>query len=215
MAEGLEGIYTPARAGALAGVSGQTIGQWARYGLITPSLYEGRPVNLYSYYDVAEAVAVKWLLTEQFAYDEIHTAIAQARQAHPNWPLVKAPLGIARQASSGKRDRGVLVERVGDTYVEVGRPTRQVTLRPEFLFRVQDTLRTGGWIAKKLRLKRIEVDPGRLGGLPTLKGRRWAVHQVALIAADDEGAELLRADYGLRAAEIRECVRWAAEAAKL
>jgi predicted site-specific integrase-resolvase len=42
----LEAKYTPARAGALAGVSGQTIGQWARYGFIKPTVYEGRPINL-------------------------------------------------------------------------------------------------------------------------------------------------------------------------
>ncbi len=154
-----DSVYTPSRAGALAGVSGQTIGQWARNGFIQPNIYEGRPINLYSFRDVAEAVAVKWLLDERFSYEEIRTAIAQAREEHGNWPLTEAPLGIVRQSAEG--DRGVIAQREGPVYVNVSGPRRkgQVTLRPEFWFNVRDTLRRGGWIAKQLKLRRIEVTP--------------------------------------------------------
>ena len=208
-----QGIYTPSRAGALAGVSGQTIGQWARYGLIRPSVFTGRPINLYSFIDVAHAVAVRWLRAERFSYAEIHKAIEGAESQYGNWPLVDAPLGIGRHALRG--DRGVLVQREGEVYIDVGSGTGQYTLRPEFLFQVRDTLRSGGWFAWVLKLKRIEVDPARLGGLPTLKGRRWAIQQVALIAADSEGRAILRQDYGLKAAEINESVRWADAVAQL
>lgn len=210
----LQAKFTPARVGALAGVSGQTIGQWARYGFINPTVYEGRPINLYSYYDVAHAVAVKWLLTEGFGYNEIRAAIENAKSAHPDWPLTSAPLGIARQSEKG--DRGTLAQRDGTGYVDlvVGGGS-QTTLTPGFFFQVQDTLRNGGWLAKELNLSRIEVDAGRLGGLPTLKGRRWAVQQVAAIAADEEGRNILFADYELEESEISESVAWSKAAAKL
>ena len=59
------GIYSPGMAGALAGVSGKSVGQWARYGLIRPSVFKGRPSNLYSYFDVAEAIVVRWMLSHK------------------------------------------------------------------------------------------------------------------------------------------------------
>lgn len=201
-----QGIYTPSRAGALAGVSGQRLGQWARHELIRPSAYKGRPTNLYSYFDVAEAVAVNWLRSEGFKYDEIHSAIRNARQTEPMWPLTRSDLGVARQDL--EEDPGMILKREGDIYVDVTRAGDQVALKPTFLFHVSDTLRSGGWIARELGLERIEVDPGRLGGRPSLKGRRWAVQHVALIADDEAGRAALVENYDLEPDEIDECVKW-------
>jgi uncharacterized protein (DUF433 family) len=209
-----QGIFPPHRAGALAGVSGYRIGQWARNRLIRPHVYEGRPVNLYAFYDVAEAIVVHWLLEENFDYREIHTAIEKAREEHPDWPLLDAPLGIARHAIDG--DRGVIVQEVGRrTYVETSRAGGQITLQPELLERARDMLRRGGWLAEQLRLKRIEVDPQKLGGAPTLRGHRWPVERVAQIAADDEGQEILIEDYGLDKRDLDESLRWSRAAAAL
>jgi hypothetical protein len=77
------GIYTPRRAGALAGVSDQRIGRWARRRLITPSLYQGRPFNLYGYFDVAEAIVVRWLLKRGFEHADIRGALDSVRAEHP------------------------------------------------------------------------------------------------------------------------------------
>jgi uncharacterized protein (DUF433 family) len=178
-----------------------------------PTVYEGRPINLYTYLDVAQAVAVQWLRTEGFSYAQIRSAISEAGDEYGAWPLVDAPLGIARESDKG--DRGVLAQRKSGVYIDVGAGTGQFTLKPRFFFEVRDTLRSGGWIARQLKLKRLEVDPGRLGGLPTLKGRRWSVPQVAQIAADQEGRDLLRSDYGLATAEIRESVQWSQAVAQL
>ncbi len=200
------GVFSPRRAGALAGVSGNKIGQWARYGLITPHVYEGRPANRYAFYDVAEAIVIHWLRAAQFSYDEIHRAIATAREEYPDWPLVSAPLGVARDAVEG--DRGLIVQRVEGGYVETGRPGGQVILKPELLGFARDMLRTGGWLADQLGLERLEVDPEKLGGAPTLRGRRWPVERVARIAADGEGRDLLVQDYGLDKRDVEESVRW-------
>src|SRR5262245_22139184 len=84
------GVYTPARAGALAGVSGRAIGQWARHGLIKPNVYEGRPANLYSYFDVAEAIVIRLLRDRCIEYADISSALADARGEFPRWPLLNA-----------------------------------------------------------------------------------------------------------------------------
>ncbi len=208
-------VYPAHRAGALAGVSGHRIGQWARYGLITPSFYNGRPANLYAFLDVAEAIVVHWLFDRGFTYDDIHTAIDGARQAYPDWPLIHAPLGVAQHAVKGD-DRGAIVQRVDPgVYVDAGRGGNQVTLRPQLLDFVKDMLRRGGWIAQELGLQRIEVDPDKLGGVPTVQGRRWPIERVAQLAADDAGRTTLIDDYGLDDRDVAESIRWVAAAAQL
>jgi uncharacterized protein (DUF433 family) len=209
----LLGVFSPRRAGALAGVTGDQIGQWARHGLIRPTIYEGRPANRYAFYDVAEAIVVHWLRDQAFRYPEIHHAIERAREEYPRWPLIKAPLAVAHHALKG--DRGVIVQKIDGGYVETGRPGEQIVLRPELLDFARDMLRTGGWLASELGLKRIEVDPQKLGGAPTLRGSRWPVERVARIAADDEGRTILTDDYGLDPRDVDESMRWSAAAAAL
>ena len=199
------GVFSPRRAGQLAGVGGDTIGQWARHGLIHPTIYEGRPANLYAFYDVAEAIVVHWLHVEGFSFDEIHHAISKG--AEWDWPLLEQELGVARDAVES--DRGVLATRLKDgSYLEVGRPGEQLVPKPELFHQAADVLRTGGWLAKRLGLTRIEVDPQRLGGAPTVKGHRWPVERVARIADDDEGRAMLVEEYELDELDIEESVEW-------
>jgi DNA-binding transcriptional MerR regulator/uncharacterized protein (DUF433 family) len=207
------GVYLPRRAGALAGVSGNTIGQWARRGLVTPTVYEGRPANLYSYLDVAEATVIRWLLDERFPHREIRNALNEVRNEYPRWPLLNAPLGIGRQVLG---DRGALVRKEGPTYVEVGgKAPGQMIIRPELLDNVRDMLAHGGWLANSLSLKHIEVAPLKLGGQPSLRGRRWAIDHVARLAADEDGRRVLIEDYGLEPVEIDESVAWVEAASAL
>ena len=200
------GIYTPRRAGALAGVSGQRIGQWARRGLITPNIYRGRPTNLYAYFDVAEAIVVRWLLDKGFSHADVRGALDSVRHEHPQWPLLRGPLGVG-QASLD--DRGLLVRKEGDHYVDVtGGSHGQIVIRPQLLDRARDMLLTGGWIASAHGLERIEVTPGKLGGQPSIRGRRWTVDHVARLAADEDGRQVLIDDYRLAPQEVDEAVVW-------
>lgn len=208
------GVFSPYRAGALAGVGGNRIGQWARYGLISPTIYEGRPANRYAFFDVAEAIVVHELHRAEFTYEEIHTAIDNARERFPRWPLQNADLGVARHVV-GAPDRGVIVEKLDGHYIETGRPGGQVIIKPELLDLARDILRSGGWLARDLKLERIEVDVEKLGGAPTLRGRRWPVERVARTAADSEGRSLLLTDYGLDERDIDESLRWSSAAAAL
>lgn len=201
------GVYLPRRAGALAGVSGNSIGQWARYGLVTPTVYEGQPANLYSYFDVAEAIVVRWLLDQGFDHADIRSALDDVKHEYPRWPLLNAPLGVGRQTLE---DRGALVRRASaDVYVDVtGRAPGQIVIQPELLDFARDMLAHGGWLANALDLQRIEVQPQKLGGQPSLRGRRWAVDHVARLASDDDGRELLIETYGLDPVEVDESVAW-------
>lgn len=210
----LSGVFTPYRAGALAGVSGYRLGQWARYDLVRPSRYRGRPANLYDFHDVAEAIVVHWLLDERFSYRQIHEAIHAARAEHPDWPLLMAPLGIAHHAVEGDPIGTIVLEVERGVYIDTHRGG-QVTLRPELLDHVRDMLKRGGWLANELDLRRIEVDPAKLAGAPTLRGRRWPVERVAQLAGDDAGVSVLLDDYGLDERDVDESRRWVAAAAAL
>jgi uncharacterized protein (DUF433 family)/DNA-binding transcriptional MerR regulator len=209
------GVFSPFRAGALAGVTGNRIGQWARYGLIKPTLFRGRPSNLYEFHDVAEAIVVHWLLDRGFSYAEIHEAIESARVAHPDWPLLTAPLGVAQHAVAGDPRGAIVLEVEKGTYVDTRSGGEQVMLKPALLDGARDMLRRGGWIAAQLNLKRIEVDPGKLGGAPVLRGSRWPIERVAQIADDEAGRSVLTNDYGLHRRGIDEAVRWVRAASRL
>jgi uncharacterized protein (DUF433 family)/DNA-binding transcriptional MerR regulator len=209
------GAFAPFQAGALAGVSGTRIGQWARYELIKPTLFRGRPSNLYEFHDVAEAIVVHWLLDKGFSYADIHRAIERARIDHPDWPLIAARLGIAQHAVKGDPRGAIVLEVAQGTYVDTGGGGDQITLKPELLEAARDMLRRGGWIAAQLGLKRIEVDPDKLGGAPVVRGRRWPIERVAQLASDDAGRAILENDYGLHRLDIRESRRWVDAAARL
>jgi len=201
------GIFSPFHAGALAGVTGNRIGQWARYGLIKPSYYRGRPANLYEFRDVAEAIVVHWLLTSEYTYAEVHIAIERARIDHGDWPLSEAPLGIAQHAVTG--DRGTLVMNVNrGTYLDLLRGGDQLIVPPELFQLGRDVLRRGGWIAADLGLEHVEVDPAKLSGRPVVRGRRWPVDRVAQLAADDAGKAALTQDYGLSPDEVSDALLW-------
>jgi DNA-binding transcriptional MerR regulator len=103
------GHFLAAEVGELAGVSGTTIGQWARWGYIRSSGSEGEP-RVYSVEDVAEAKIVGELLARGVSHADVRRAIARLGEEYGDWPLSEAPLGTARQNG---RTRVVLRERDG------------------------------------------------------------------------------------------------------
>jgi DNA-binding transcriptional MerR regulator len=76
--------------GALAGVSGTTIGQWARWGYIASSQSCEDP-RVYSVEDVADAVTVSELLDRGVSHADIRAAIGRLRD-YGRWPLSEARL---------------------------------------------------------------------------------------------------------------------------
>lgn len=88
------GRLLAADVGELVGVSGTTIGQWARRGYIRSSQREAEP-RVYAVEDVAEAAVVRALLDRGVRRPQIRQAVARLRRAGDRepWPLVRARLG--------------------------------------------------------------------------------------------------------------------------
>jgi DNA-binding transcriptional MerR regulator len=111
--------------GELAGVSGTTVGQWARRGYIRSSVSGGDP-HVYSVEDVAEASIVGELLARGVRHADIRRAIDRLGGEYGEWPLSEAPLGTA--AVRG-RTAVVLRERDG-CYVLMPRGWQLMTVPP-------------------------------------------------------------------------------------
>ncbi len=116
------GHFLAADVGELAGVSGTTIGQWARRGYIRSSASDGEP-RVYSVEDVAEAAIVGELLDRGVRHADIRRAIERLREEYGDWPLSGAPLGTAGR-------RVVLRERDG-FYLLSARGWQLMTAPPE------------------------------------------------------------------------------------
>ena len=121
------GHFLAAEAGELAGVSGNTIGQWARRGYIRSSQSSGEP-RVYSVEDVAEAAIVRALLEAGASHGEIHRAI---RRLPGRWPLSKADLAVMVDGRIARRDEDGEIEVLaarGWQFVANGPPPRDVRL---------------------------------------------------------------------------------------
>lgn len=199
------GYYLASEVGRLAGVSGDRIGQWARRGYIRSSQSEGRP-RIYSFQDIAEAMVVHELLEQGVRHREIKRAIQVLRDDYGDWPLTHAKLATASGAQASRA--AVLVETAGRHYDVGERPWQQV-VAVENLRRIAEDLGRGGWVVRDVPdLEHVEVDPDRLSGRPTIRGRRIAVEDVAEMADAPGGFDVLRDDYELTDEQIEDARRW-------
>ena len=111
----------------MAGVSGTTVGQWARRGLIRSSQRDAEP-RLYSVEDVAEAAIVRALLEAGASHTEVHRAVARLPG---RWPLSAADLAVTADRLIARRNEDreleVLTPR-GWQLVANGPPPRDVRL---------------------------------------------------------------------------------------
>lgn len=198
------GHYLAGEVGLLAGVSGDRIGQWARWGHIRSSRSDREP-RVYSFGDVAEAMLVHELEVLGAELPAIRRAVGRLRErGHGDWPL-------ARNAGRLGAAHGSVVEFAGGEAYDLGAaaPSEQGVLRTPDVRRVAADLRRGGWAARLLPdLCHIEVDPDRLGGRPAIRGRRLAARDVAALADAPGGPEILRDDYDLAPDQIADAVRW-------
>jgi DNA-binding transcriptional MerR regulator len=100
------GRLLAAEVGELAGVSGTTIGQWARRGYIRSSQSDGEP-RVYSVEDVAEAAIVADLLARGVRRADVRRTVERLRGDYGAWPLSEARLAVT---SDETRPRIVLRE---------------------------------------------------------------------------------------------------------
>lgn len=208
------GHYLPYEVAQLVGVDPKQIGQWARYGYIRSSQSE-RP-RVYSHQDIIEAIVVHDLLEN---YGVRHKDIRQVIEAigkpdqYGSWPLSHATLEIdqGKKDSKGRAKAGLVVREGDERYDFKHKDWQKVEHRSldPLVQEARKDLERGGWVARELRgLKHIEVTPDRLSGRPTIRGRRIAAESVAELARTKEGRKVLKYDYDLSTAQVRDAERW-------
>ena len=92
------GHFLAGEAGELAGVSGNTIGQWARWEYIRASQSDGDP-HVYSVEDVAEAAIVRALLERGVRHRDVRRAIKYLDD-YGDWPSARRRWPRRRTAAS-------------------------------------------------------------------------------------------------------------------
>jgi len=112
--------------GELTGVSGTTIGQWARWGYIRSSQSEGEP-RVYSVEDVGEAAIVADLLARGIRHADVRRTVERLKGEYGPWPLSEARLATT---TGGGRPRIVLREN-GRAYALDARGWQQLVVLPE------------------------------------------------------------------------------------
>jgi DNA-binding transcriptional MerR regulator len=119
----VHGHLSAGEAGELVGVTGNTIGQWARWGYIRASQSNGDP-HVYSVEDVAEAAVVRALLARKVRHRTVRLAIEHLGD-YGDWPLSQAPLATARDG------RLVLLRENGAVYALSPRGWQLMSSPPE------------------------------------------------------------------------------------
>ena len=196
----------------LAGVSGDRIGQWARWGHIRSSRSEREP-RVYSYEDVAEAMIVHEL--EELGADlpSIRSAVERLRERqHVGWPLQhnRAPAGRRATARSwsSRATRPT-------TSARAARASRASWRRRTCTASPPSSSAAAGPRASSPACATSRSIPDRLGGRPVIRGRRIAAQDVATLVAEPGGRVLLHDDYDLDDAQIDDAVSWWATARDL
>lgn len=114
-------------AGEIIGVSGTTIGQWARHGYIRPSQSAELP-HVYSVEDVAEAAIVAALLHRGVRHADVRRAIERLR-SYGEWPLSEARLATTAPADGGRPQ--IVLEEEARRFLLTDRGWQQLVLAPE------------------------------------------------------------------------------------
>lgn len=206
------GRYLAEEAGRLAGVPGRTIGQWARRGYIRSS-HSSRHPRVYCYQDVAEAMLVHELLVQGVGLRSVRATVEElGRSLGTAWPLQNAQLLVPAGRAPGRPGHAVVAEAEGQQLDVVAR--HPVLVGVDLVGVVSD-LSKGGWAARRIPVRHIEVDPERLSGRPVIRGKRVPAELVAELAGTTRGVDTLKHDYGLTSAEIEDAQRWWAETVRL
>ncbi len=130
------GSLPASEVGELVGVSGTTIGQWARRGYIRSSQHESDP-RRYAFEDVAEAAIVRNLLARGVPHAEVLRAVQRLAATGRAWPLNAARLATRRDGHGRAR----LLMHEGEAWMELGARGWQAVAPPDDLEEVALRLR--------------------------------------------------------------------------
>jgi DNA-binding transcriptional MerR regulator len=110
----------------LAGVSGTTIGQWARRGYIRSSQSDGEP-RVYSVEDVGEAAIVADLLARGVRHADVRRTVERLAREYGRWPLSEARLAV----TAGERRPRIVLRENGRAWALDARGWQQLAVLPE------------------------------------------------------------------------------------
>ena len=127
MAARVHGRLLAGEAGEIVGVSGTTIGQWARHGYIRPSQSADLP-HVYSVEDVGEAAIVAELLHRGVRHADVRHAIERLR-SYGDWPLSEARLATTRPQNGGRPQ--IVLEEDARPFLLTDRGWQQLAVAPE------------------------------------------------------------------------------------
>jgi uncharacterized protein (DUF433 family) len=168
----------------------------------------GRADGTFSYADAAESILAHYLIDVGLRPSEVAKLVRNLRERYGDWPLAHAPLEHEGRLIVVRDDGHADLEE-GDVYLDVLHHVHQRVMEATLtLRRVRDALAYGGWVALSHRRESIEVDPEKLAGLPTVRGRRIATTVVADVAEEPDGFLTLRSEYGLSDEEIEETLAY-------
>jgi uncharacterized protein (DUF433 family) len=176
------GAYTAERAAAISGVPWSTVHEWARKGVLAPSLSPSR-IKLWSYTDLMALRIIYWLR---------HPKTSGQGQVIPGASMKEVRKAVDALANLDlglwEQDEGemVRVDRNGKIYV--GRPDESMTTagqrHAEFLdliapFESEHGIRGPDLVRPRPRLR---INPGKLAGAPHIARTRLETEALAALS---------------------------------
>jgi uncharacterized protein (DUF433 family) len=202
----LGGCYEASRAAALSGVPKSTVYDWARKGVVVPSVSPTQE-KLWSYADLMTLRIVAWLRHGK-GFDEHSISRSSMRQ-------VRAALDVLSRHGTGVWDVSggpLLVERSGRVLVRledgVHDPATGATVLPDPLdsFGLTAPFTLAGAHGPDLLRPRphLRIEPGKVSGEPHVVGTRITTTALASLAAEGYGPDSIAAMYNVSLEVVEE-----------
>lgn len=183
VASAFEGCYEADRAAALSGVPISTVYDWARKGVVAPSLSAIRPKR-WSYADLMALRIVSWLRHPKFTEGGRFEASPMTEVRRALNQVSSLDLDLWTDNESGLQSP-LLVHR--DGAIVIGKPGERVTSIGQGQFDVLDLLGPfdrSGLRGPDLRRPRahLRIVPGKVSGEPHLQHSRLTTRSIASLA---------------------------------
>lgn len=210
MSSWLEGVYLADRAAALSGVPKSTVYYWARNGIWTPSLSEGRPM-VWAYKDLLALRLIYWLRQDKPDLETLRSSMPRVRRLlndlqklgeQPGSPSVG--VGVDRKGKIVAKAMGISWE---PQATDAGYSQLVASEAIQAVFAEFPT--EAGRIGPDLRHPRphLRIVPGKLSGEPHVEGTRIPSRSVAALRRDGlSDDQILRFYPSLSRVSVHDCL---------